>query len=236
VSQILEPFSTTSSTKARVACLYGILCSDTERFIRYRRTVNQGKISITAPQPCFNQAITLFHYPTKQQVTEHTATYLHINLLLSLTESTGGHWSVANGHANLYEPVGLCFMRKEDHQIMIKKRTTRMISLTTMVVVVAMLGVYFAMTFAASAAPAPGETYIVQKPGSTTGAYFHPNTLSCTHPCTITIKNTLASSQTITSNGKTSSIGPHLSISISYTKAGNYVFTLGSHQLTVTVS
>jgi hypothetical protein len=119
---------------------------------------------------------------------------------------------------------------------MIKKRTARMISLATVVVVVAMLVGFFAITMGASAAPVPGETYIVQKPGSTTGPYFHPNTLSCLHPCTITIKNTLTSTQSVTSNGKTLTLGAHLSTSISYTKAGTYTYNLGTHLLTVTVT
>jgi hypothetical protein len=123
---------------------------------------------------------------------------------------------------------------------MIKKRTARMISLATVVVVVAMLVGFFAITIGASAAPAPGGTNIVQMPGSTAGPYFHPKTLSCQHPCSITIKNTLASTQSITSNGKVLfTLGPRLSTSISFKQGGTYVYGLTSsstHQLTVTVS
>jgi hypothetical protein len=127
---------------------------------------------------------------------------------------------------------------------MSKNRTKRIAGLTTILILVVMLATFLAVQVAALAAPAPGETYIVRQPGQL--PYFHPNTLSCqrgrvSNTCTITIKNTLASAESVTLNGTVLlTLAPHQQNTITYKKKGTYVYGLATtgdtHQLTVNVT
>lgn len=135
---------------------------------------------------------------------------------------------------------------------MIKSRTTRILSLTSTMVLAVVLVAFFAVTVATHAAaptqkgiggtiPA-GQSDISQAIGKL--AHYFPKTLACTRgvsgSCNISIKNTTKASQSVTLSGTVLyTLAPKGLQVISYHKAGTYVYSLASNTkatLTVTVS
>lgn len=127
-----------------------------------------------------------------------------------------------------------------------KTRTLRMTAFTTMLILVVMLATFLVVRVSAHAAPAPGETYIVRVPTTGHLPYFHPNMLSCQRDpvnriCTITIKNTLGATLSVTLNGTVVfTLAPHQLNTITYKRKGTLIYGIGvpsdTHQLTVNVT
>ena len=134
---------------------------------------------------------------------------------------------------------------------MIKSRTTRILRLTSTMVLAVVLVAFFAVTVATHAAapkqagigvtiPA-GQSNISQAIGKL--AHYYPKTLACklvSGSCSISIKNTTTASQSVTLNGTVLyTLAPKGLQVVTYHKVGTYVYSLASNTkatLTVTVS
>ncbi len=132
---------------------------------------------------------------------------------------------------------------------MIRHATVRTLFLSGVVVLAIIVTAFFALTHLTQAAPAhaaglttpAGQSNISQ---TLKLPHYSPKTLSCTRPvgqtCSIAIKNTTTTPQSVTLKGTVIyTLKPGQLQSISYKKAGTYIYGLKSNPkatLTVTVS